>query len=193
MILDFQAKALEKAAQPHFDVNFLKFHSNLMPVDLCGQKTLIANGSIMDLPAEDQVKDIPADELVFSKSGIEYFRYLALSITERLAKDDPTAWVAPNPDTAKNEDCLRPVFNSVLQRGITLWTVLREMQQSAFPIPKDFIVFLPKDDARRDEVIRALVPFKKAQREALKAGWEDDTVAFRITQSASRPTALLMH
>ena len=193
MILDFQAKALEKAAQPHFDVNFLKFHSNLVPTDVCGQKKLIANGPVMDLPTLDFTKDIPADELVLSKSGIEYFRYLAVSITERLAKDDPTAWSAPNPNTAKNEDCLRPVFNSVLQKGITMWTALRELQQAKFPIPEDFIVFLPTDDARRDEVIRALVPFKKAQREALKAGWEDDTVAFRITQSAAKPSALIVH
>lgn len=192
MILDFQAKALEKAALPHFDINFLTFHSNLLPVEILGRKTLIANGPTVDVPSAAAIKDIPADELMVSKTGLEYFRYLLLSITERLAKDDPTAWKAPNPNTAKNEDCLRPVFNSVLQRGMTMWTVLRDMQKAKFPIPEDFIVFLPTDDSRRDEVIRALVPFKKAQREALKASWEDDTVAFRITQSAAKPTALII-
>lgn len=193
MIIDFNARTLEKAAQPHFNVGFISFQETHRLVEILGSKTPVANATGLDLASETQ--EISADEIAFDKQHMEHFRYAMLSITERLAKDDPSAWSVPNLQSGRESDFLRPVFNETLKRGHTMWSILRDMQNAAMPIPSEFIVFLPPVDAKnpgRDDIIRSLVPFKKAQREALKAGWDDEKlVAFRITQTVAIPSIIL--
>lgn len=191
-IIDFNAR-LSDAARPQFNVGFVSFQETHRLVDILGKKAPVANATGIDFPSD--TREINADEIAFDRQHMEHFRYAMLSIIERLAKDDPSAWNVPDLRSSREGDFLRPVFNETLMRGHTMWTVLREMQNAKLPIPAEFILFLPPTDAKnpgRDDIIRSLVPFKKAQREALKAGWDDDKlVAFRITHHAATPAIVL--
>lgn len=192
MIIDLNERARD-AARPQFNVGVAGFQETHRLIDILGKKTPVANATGIDLPTGTH--EINADEIAFDRQHMEHFRYLMLSIIERLAKDDPSAWNVPDLRSGRESDFLRPVFNQTLTRGHTLWSVLREMQNARLPIPAEFILFLPPNDAKnpgRDDIIRSLVPFKKAQREALKAGWDDDKlVAFRITHYAATPAIVL--
>ncbi len=142
----------------------------------------------LDVPIED-IKTITADRVVFDRQEIAYFRSAALTAAERMLGKGVGAMVCANPDSRNERDFLRPLFKSAA--WTTILEMIGELRTADLPFPEDYLVMMPRPDSKnpsRDDVIRALVPFEKAQREALRAGWQDQTVAIRITHE--RPAGL---
>ena len=195
MIVDFQKALEEKAFRPRCDISVDTYKAGAMEYYLIGGGgAKIAND--MSLPWLTEHKDIKADEIVLKKPDLEYFRYLMLSITERLAKEEIGQLEDASKGSQKISAYLRPVFTEVTQNGHNYWEALTHIRHTTFPVPKDYFVMLPEPDASgltRDDVIRKLVPFKNAQREALAAGWRDEVTAIRITRGDISRTGLVLN
>lgn len=187
MIIDLQARLDEKALRPKFDVALSTYQASHLSFELIGQGRAISNDTASHLPVAQ--KEIKADEIIFDRQGMEHFRYLLSAITEKLKKDGRTLTQGPAPGRHDSISAyLRPVFN--MNTGFDYWDAMREINSRKNPIPKDYFILLPEPGARnpgRDDIIRALIPFQKAQREALTAGWDDGTSAIRISHSTPAP------
>lgn len=180
MIIDLDSAIKEKDLRPKFNVELKSYHSGQMIFHIIGQNLKVANDTVNQLPAEQ--KEIKADELAFDRQGMQYFRHALISITETFRGNKAGLLQRPSLHQSSISGYLRPLFN--MESGIDYWDALREMSSRPNPIPKDYMIFMPDPDSRhpsRDDIIRSLVPFKKAQHEALLAVWKDEITAVQIT------------
>lgn len=194
MIISLSDELNKRAGTPRYDVGLQSYHPGQLEIELLGTHIKISNDTTTLLAAPKT--EIRADELTASREGLNYFRHLLLSVTEQM-RDRGDAQIA-GPSThhrhQKISDYLRPLFS--VKANSEYFELVRKISAADIPVPHDYLVMLPDADARspsRDDIIRALVPFKKAQRAALQSGWDDGTTALRISHRDMQPTSLILH
>ena len=192
-VIDLRGELNRRALQPTYTVGVQAYHAGHLNIDMNGISFLMANDMLTQVA--DEEKEISADVIGLSREGLNYFRRTLITATENLKKTSSFD-LQPTREGESLSSFIRPIFRMESGKGYDYWDALREMAKNPAPIPDEYLLFLPEPDSRRpsrDDIIRALVPFKKAQQEALKAGWEEETTAIRIRHNGLSKTGLILH
>ncbi len=193
MIIDLNASIKERDLRPKYDVGLTTYQSAQQVFEMIGKLSTIANDSVSQLPSEQQ--SLKGDEIAFDRQGMNYFRSALKTITEAFRASSGALLQRPDIHQPSISGYLRPIFN-MDGNGHDYWDALREMSVLPNPIPRDYLIFLPDPDSKhpsRDDIIRALVPFRKTQRVALDAAWKDETSVIRISHDGLSQPGLVIH
>ncbi|PZP55535.1 MAG: hypothetical protein DI586_06555 [Micavibrio aeruginosavorus] len=193
MILDFDTALRAGDLRPKYNVGVKTYQSAQLNFEIIGKSLSVANDTVSQLPAE--AKSVKGDEIAFDRQGMNYFRSALQSITEAFRATNGALLQRPDIHQSSIAGYLRPIFN-MDRDGYDYWDALREISSRPNPIPRDYLIFLPEPDSKhpsRDDIIRALVPFRKAQREALGSAWKDETSVIRISHDGLSQPGLILH
>lgn len=153
-----------------------------------------------------QTEEIEGDEIRFTPQQRDYFRYVLANSIKNLSRNSEYAlqqMVTPL-DYARTgfATFLRPHSAArAFEKGHTEETLVRHVQEAAFPIPREFIIMLPPAKRmlgdkmpRREEIIESLVPMRKAFKSVLR---QDDesfvALSFFVHDSGQKPQQLIVN
>lgn len=180
-----------RSARPVYDVGVKSYQAGQTSIELIGARIKIANDMTTQMPSAE--KEIRADVIGFDRQGMDFFRRALQDITESFKNSYSGILKRPERHQSSISGYLRPLFK--MNASCEYWDALREISVRENPIPSDYLIFLPEPDSKhpsRLDIVKALVPFKKSQQEAIISSFEDATTVIRITHGGvSAPQVIL--